>query len=139
MFAEAVRLHEEGGPPFERARTLLVYGQWLRREKRRTAARDRLQEALNVFDRLGARGWAQRAGNELRATGFTLDPVPGPRPLAQLTPQEFQIVKLAAQGISNRDIGAQMFLSHRTVGYHLYKAFPKLGLASRHGLAALFS
>jgi DNA-binding CsgD family transcriptional regulator len=138
-YAEALRLHDGAGRPFEEARTQLVYGEWLRREKRRTAAREHLQDAFSTFDRLGAKSWAQRARRELRATGLVASPVPEPVPLARLTPQEFQIVKLAAQGASNRDIAAQMFLSHRTVGYHLYKAFPKLGVASRHELATLFA
>jgi DNA-binding NarL/FixJ family response regulator len=78
------------------------------------------------------RPWAERTRGELTATGARDR---GPRPAAgaaaALTPQELQIARLAAQGLSNRDIAAQLFLSHRTVGYHLYKAYPKLGVASR--------
>jgi DNA-binding NarL/FixJ family response regulator len=91
-----------------------------------------LPDALEVFDRLGMRPWAERAGGELTATGAQeRGPAPAEGVAAGLTPQELQIARLAAQGLSNRDIAAQLFLSHRTVGYHLYKAYPKLGVASR--------
>ncbi|MBT2211994.1 AAA family ATPase [Actinomadura sp. NEAU-AAG7] len=136
-FEAATRLHEEGGRPFEHARTGLLHGEWLRRERRRSDARVPLRAALAAFERLGAAPWADRARAELRATGET---APGGReaggdPLARLTPQELQIVRLAASGAGNRDIAAQLFLSHRTVEYHLYKAYPKLGVTSRTELA----
>jgi DNA-binding NarL/FixJ family response regulator len=88
---------------------------------------------VDGFAELGAMPWAERARAELRATGETRSPLPAvdADPLAELTPQELQVVRLAASGLSNRDIGARLFLSPRTVGYHLYKAFPKLGVASR--------
>ncbi|WP_344959062.1 LuxR C-terminal-related transcriptional regulator, partial [Actinomadura miaoliensis] len=139
-FAEAVELHRQGGPPFERARTELLYGEWLRRARRRNDARARLHAALETFERLGAAPWAERARGELRAAGESLT---GAAPdehadlLARLTPQELQVVRLAATGLSNREIGARLFLSPRTVGYHLYKAYPKLGVASRAELARL--
>ncbi|MGC5009347.1 helix-turn-helix transcriptional regulator [Streptosporangium sp. DT93] len=137
-FAGAVRLHERDDRPYERARTQLAYGEWLRRARRRADARARLREALETFDRLGAEPWAERARAELRATG---DVPAAPRragdPLSVLTPQERHIVRLAAEGASNRDIAARLFLSPRTVGYHLYKAFPKLGVTSRARLADL--
>ena len=88
-------------------------------------------------DRLGAEPWSARAASELRATGVVMPQSPGPGALRQLTPQELQIVRLAAQGLSNRDIAAQLFLSPRTVGYHLYKAYPKLGVAARSELPGL--
>ncbi|CCH28460.1 AAA family ATPase [Actinosynnema sp. NPDC047251] len=135
-FAEAVELHRTSGRPFERARTELLYGEWLRRERRRGDARAHLRSALDAFDRLGAAPWAARARTELRATGES-HTQPGPDPLSALTPQELQVVRMAAEGLSNRDIGAQLFLSPRTVGYHLYKAYPKLGVASRVELGRL--
>ncbi len=136
-YAEAVDLHRVAeGRPFERARTELLYGEWLRRARRKADARAHLRSALEVFERLGATPWAARARTELRATGESRA-VPGPDPLGALTPQELQVVRLAAEGLSNRDIGAQLFLSPRTVGHHLYKAYPKLGVASRVELARL--
>jgi DNA-binding CsgD family transcriptional regulator len=90
-----------------------------------------------VFGEIGAGSWAERARGELRATGESVAAAELPGAQDLLTPQELQVVRLAAAGMSNRDIGAQMFISPRTVGYHLYKAFPKLGVAGRHELAAL--
>jgi DNA-binding CsgD family transcriptional regulator len=104
--------------------------------RRRAESREPLRGALRVFERIGARSWAERARAELRATGETVVAAAEPGG-AQLTPQELQVVRLAATGLSNRDIGAQLFLSPRTVGYHLYKAYPKLGVAGRHELATL--
>ncbi|GLW99503.1 helix-turn-helix transcriptional regulator [Microtetraspora sp. NBRC 16547] len=139
-FAHAVRRHEEGDQPYEQARTRLAYGEWLRRARRRADARTQLRDALEIFDRLGAELWAERARAELRATG---DVPAAPRkaddPLSVLTPREREIVRLAANGASNRDVAAQLFLSPRTVGYHLYKAFPKLGITSRSQLAAVIA
>ncbi|MCW3815938.1 AAA family ATPase [Micromonospora sp. DR5-3] len=136
-FARAVQLHDDT-QPYELARTRLAYGEWLRRARRRSDARLQLRGALEIFDRLGSGLWADRARAELRATG---DVPAAPRkagdPLSVLTPQERQVVRLAAGGASNRDIAAQLFLSPRTVGYHLYKAFPKLGVTSRAQLAAI--
>jgi DNA-binding CsgD family transcriptional regulator len=125
-------LHEGAGRRFDEARTRLLYGEWLRRLRRRADARAQLAVAYNIFTDLGAGGYANRAGAELTATGATLerrDHAPGP--LSRLTAQEAQVVRLAAQGLSNRDIAAQLFLSPRTIGHHLYKAYPKLGVASR--------
>ncbi|MGW5667068.1 helix-turn-helix transcriptional regulator [Micromonospora sp. NPDC003776] len=137
-FAQAVRRHEDDPQPYELARTRLLYGEWLRRARRRADARTQLRGALEIFDRLGAQLWAERARAELRASG---DVPAAPRqagdPLSVLTPQERQVVRLAAGGASNRDIAAQLFLSTRTVGYHLYKAFPKLGVTSRTQLGAI--
>ncbi|KAA2250179.1 helix-turn-helix domain-containing protein [Solihabitans fulvus] len=134
-FARAVEIG--GGRPFERARTELAYGEWLRRHRRRTDARPLLRSALAVFERLKAAPWADRARAELRATGEAAVPARGPDVLDSLTPQELQIVRLAAAGVSNRDIAAQLFLSARTVEYHLYKAYPKLGVGSRHELPSV--
>ncbi|NIJ14819.1 DNA-binding CsgD family transcriptional regulator [Saccharomonospora amisosensis] len=139
LFSEAVELHRQSQDhPFERARTELVYGEYLRRARHRTRARRLLRSALSGFERLGARSWAQRARTELRATGERLT-TPGQESngTERLTPQELRIVLLAADGLSNRDIGDQLFLSPRTVGYHLYKAYPKLGVSSRRELGKL--
>ena len=139
-FAEALRWHAKpGGRPYEAARTHLVYGEWLRREKRRSAAAAQLIAAVEAFDKLGADTWAQRARGELAAAGQAAARARAPGVLARLTPQEYQIVTLAARGLSNREIAAQLFLSHRTVGYHLYKAYPKLDISSRAQLASLIA
>jgi DNA-binding CsgD family transcriptional regulator len=114
---------------FERARTQLLYGAWLRRARRKTESRAHLIAALDHLERAGATPWAQQARDELAATGAATQPgQAGPAPL---TPQERQVTRLAAQGLPNRDIAAQLFLSPRTVAYHLYKAYPKLGITSR--------
>ena len=136
-YLSALTLHQDAGRPFEQARTALLYGEWLRRERRRTEARPHLRAALEAFERLAAHPWAERARTELTATGTVAPAAPGAGPLAALTPQELQIVRLAARGHSNRDIAAQLFLSPRTVGHHLYKAYPKLGVASRGELTGL--
>jgi len=137
-FAQAMRLHEREGRPFERARTELLYGQWLRRARRRADARGSLQSAVVIFDRLGAVPWADRARGELRATGAKLPARDcNPSPVSSLTPQELQVARLAAAGLSNRDIATQLFLSPRTVGYHLYKTYPKLGVTTRAQLAKI--
>jgi DNA-binding CsgD family transcriptional regulator len=116
--------------PFEHGRTHLLYGEWLRRERRRIDARGHLRAAVELFDRLGAADWSERARSELRATGETVRRH-DPSLIDQLTPQELQIVRLAAAGMTNREIGARLFLSPRTIGSHLYSAFPKLGVGSR--------
>ncbi|WP_420034303.1 AAA family ATPase [Streptomyces sp. cg28] len=138
LFGAAVRLHAESGRPWEAARTRLLFGERLRRERHKTDARLHLSAALDTFERLGATPWADRARAELRAAGAT-----APRTaratdtLARLSPQELQIVRLAATGMTNRDIAAQLFLSPKTIGYHLYRAFPKLNVSSRAQLAGL--
>jgi DNA-binding CsgD family transcriptional regulator len=139
LFVEAAALlRTDGAHQFERARTDLLHGEWLRRARHRSEARGPLRAAADTFAELGARPWAERARAELRATGESRTGTgPGPDLLAELTPQELQVVRLAATGMSNRDIAAQLFLSPRTVGYHLYKAFPKLGVASRAQLVRL--
>jgi DNA-binding CsgD family transcriptional regulator len=136
-YAAALKLHVQSSRPFEHARTELLYGEWLRRARRKSDARTHLRTALDTFERLGALPWAARARTELTATGTPAPPRQVPSVLARLTPQELQIVRFAAQGLSNRDIAAQLFLSPRTVGYHLYKAYPKLGIASRKELGQL--
>jgi DNA-binding CsgD family transcriptional regulator/tetratricopeptide (TPR) repeat protein len=118
------------GYPFFRARTSLSFGRWLRRQRRSAESRTPLREAIDLFDALGATRWSERARQELRATGEKI----GPRTADardQLTPQELQIAQLAAAGLSNREIGERLSLSHRTIGSHLYRIFPKLGIAAR--------
>ncbi|GAA1574915.1 MULTISPECIES: AAA family ATPase [Kribbella] len=124
--------------PWHQARLQLGYGTWLRRQRRVTESRDPLRAARTAFDALGAKPWAARADQELRATGER-----GWQPTAsgrdQLSPQEAQIAELAAQGLSNREIGQRLFLSHRTIGSHLYRLFPKLGVTSRQQLAGVLT
>ena len=121
--------------PFERAQLLLDHAEWLRRRRRINDAKPGLTEALATFRRLGARSWAQRAEAELRACGVATPGAPGERDaLAELTPQQRQIVRLASDGLTNREIGDRLFLSPRTVGSHLHRSYPKLGVADRHQL-----
>jgi DNA-binding CsgD family transcriptional regulator len=121
-------------PALERAQTELLYGEALRRARRRVDAREHLRTALDVFDRARAEPLAERARAELRATGETVRR-PGPSPVDRLTPQELQIARLVAAGASNREVAATLFVSPRTVEYHLYKLYPKLGIGSRAELA----
>ncbi|MFE5283848.1 ATP-binding protein [Nocardia sp. NPDC056611] len=138
LYTRALAIHDREARPIEFARTALLYGEWLRRARRKSEARTHLTEALEVFDRLDLRPWAGRARHELSAAGAPAADAAGAGPTATgLTPQELQIVRLAAEGLSNRDIAAQLFLSHRTVGYHLYKAYPKLGVTSRGELKGI--
>ncbi len=117
-------------PAFERARGELLYGEWLRRIRRRTDARPHLRTALKLFAALRTEPWAARTEAELRATGETARRR-DPSTLDELTPQELQTARLAAEGLTNRDIAAQLFVSPRTVEYHLHKVFTKLGISSR--------
>ena len=137
-FAEALQLHENDPDEFERARTLLCYGERLRRLRRRRDAREHLHEALETFERVGARPWAERARAELRASGEHLRR----RETAtheQLTPQELQVSLAAADGLTNKEIGARLFLSPKTVEFHLSRAYRKLGVGSRVELARLLA
>jgi DNA-binding NarL/FixJ family response regulator len=118
------------GWPFYAARAQLAYGGWLRRQRRMTDSRDPLRDAARSFEALGLLRYAERARRELRATGEA-PRRRKPEAWAQLTPQELQIAQLAAEGLSNREIGERLYLSHRTVGSHLYRLFPKLGVTSR--------
>ncbi|RSN52136.1 ATP-binding protein [Actinomadura sp. WAC 06369] len=136
-FKLAADLHERSTRPFEKARTELLYGEWLRRARRRSDARVPLRSAIETFERLRAAPWLDRARAELRATGESAAAPAAPSALDRLTPQELQVVRLAAEGTSSREIAAQLFLSPRTVEYHLYKAYPKLGISSRKELSTL--
>lgn len=122
--------------PWPRARIELGYGKWLRRRRRPVDARVQLRSALATFAALGASEWARQATTALRASGDrTWATEPG-IPASSLTTQEMHIARLAAEGLSNREIGHQLYLSPRTVGSHLYRIFPKLGVTSRAQLAA---
>jgi DNA-binding CsgD family transcriptional regulator len=121
--------------PFYRARLLLEYGSWLRRRRRIAEARAPLRHAHQVCEAHGLLPWAERARQELRATGEGRETLrAGAR--APLSPQELQIARLAAAGLSNREIGQRLYLSHRTIGSHLYRIFPKLGISSRAQLGS---
>jgi DNA-binding CsgD family transcriptional regulator len=122
--------------PLHRARLQLTYGMWLRRRQQAGDSRAPLRAARDTFDALGADAWAERARRELRAAGERSGQA-APRALDLLAPQELQIARLAAEGLSNREIGQQLYLSHRTVSNHLYRIFPKLGITSRTELAAV--
>ena len=137
-YRAALRLHAATGRPYQQARTELLYGEWLRRARRSSEARTVLGSAVERFEQTGALPWAERARAELRAAGGKVaDTTSPPGAVSLLTPQELQVVRLAATGQTNRDIAAQLFLSPRTVSHHLYKAFPKLGVATRTELARL--
>ena len=133
LFEKALALPGAGRFPFDLARVRLCYGERLRRARAATQSRAQLTAALEVFERLGARSWAARAAGQLRAAGRTHPPA-DLRERDPLTPQEREIAMLAAAGMSNKEIGQRLFLSHRTVGAHLYQIFPKLGITSRAAL-----
>jgi DNA-binding CsgD family transcriptional regulator len=118
--------------PFERAQLQLDYAEWLRRQRRINDAKPMLAAALETFRRLRARSWAQRAETELRASGVSIPD--SPDALAELTPQQRQIIHLASDGLTNREIADRLYLSPRTVSSHLYRSYPKLGVAGRHQL-----
>jgi DNA-binding CsgD family transcriptional regulator/tetratricopeptide (TPR) repeat protein len=116
--------------PFARARLELSFGTWLRRQRRVAESRVPLRAARDAFDALGALPWSERARHELRGAGVTSRPRKRGA-MDELTPQELQIARMAGSGLSNREIGQQLYMSHRTVGAHLYHIFPKLGVTSR--------
>jgi DNA-binding CsgD family transcriptional regulator len=128
-FGEAIAV-AHALPRFQRARTELLYGEWLRRERRRQEAREHLRAARELFRSLGAVRWEERAEAELRASGETARKR-DPSTLDDLTPQELQIAGLVTQGLTNREIAAQLYLSPRTIDYHLRKVFSKLGITTR--------
>jgi DNA-binding NarL/FixJ family response regulator len=143
--AEAEELHLEAIDQLSRSRVVVLharaklnYGEWLRREHRRVDARTQLKAAYDAFESMGAHGFAERARRELLATGETVRK----RTIEtrdELTPQEAQIARLAAERLTNPEIGAQLYLSHRTVEYHLRMVFSKLGISSRRELADALS
>jgi ATP/maltotriose-dependent transcriptional regulator MalT len=124
--------------PFERAQLQLDYGQWLRRQRRINDAKPVLTAARETFRHLGAAPWTRRAESELRACGVTVQAAPAsPDPLDKLTAKEREIVILAGGGLTNGEIADSLFLSSRTVASHLYRSYPKLGVAGRHQLRNL--
>jgi DNA-binding CsgD family transcriptional regulator len=132
-FARALAVPGAGYWQFEYARVRLAYGERLRRRKVTAEARTQLATALDTFVRIGARPWADRARNEIRATGVAGGHASVELPVT-LTPQQRQIAVLAAQGLTNKQIGERLFLSPRTVATHLYQLFPRLGITSRAAL-----
>ena len=135
LFALASEAAAADNRPFELARAALLRGEAMRRDRRRADARTPLRLAAELFDGQGARRWAEIARSQLRGAGGLGTSPRDDRPVsAVLTTQELQVARLAAGGLSNKEIGALLFLSPRTVGYHLYKLFPKLGISTRSQL-----
>ncbi|GAB3208713.1 ATP-binding protein [Nocardia tengchongensis] len=135
LFNEALEA-DLTGRPAERGRLHLAYGEWLRRQRRVVESRTHLRTAREIFDALGFTAWSERARLELRSAGES-SPNRDPDARERLTPHELSIAQLAAQGLTNREIGQRLYLSHRTVSTHLHRIFPKLGISSRGDLAAL--
>ncbi|WP_169813190.1 LuxR C-terminal-related transcriptional regulator, partial [Nocardia jejuensis] len=135
LFAEALAADLTAWPA-ERGRLHLAYGEWLRRQRRVVESRTHLRTAREVFDALGFAAWSERARLELRSAGES-SPNRDPDARERLTPHELSIAQLAAQGLTNREIGQRLYLSHRTVSTHLHRIFPKLGISSRGDLAGL--
>ena len=133
LFQETLALPGIERWQFDLARVRLAYGERLRRQRAMVESRVQLNAALATFERLGARPWVERATAELRASGQT-KPRLGHYVLDRLTPQELEIATLAASGMTNKQIAERLFLSHRTVGGHLHRAFPKLGVSTRAAL-----
>jgi DNA-binding CsgD family transcriptional regulator len=130
---EALSYHELTADSFELARTRLCYGERLRREKRRVHAREQLRAAFDGFDQLSATPWAERALVELEATGETARRR-DVSTIDQLTPQELQIATVLADGLTTREAAARLFLSPKTIEYHLRNAYRKLGVHTRREL-----
>ncbi|MEU5206245.1 helix-turn-helix transcriptional regulator [Streptomyces pseudogriseolus] len=141
LYRRALDRHDDTAGDFERARTELLYGKWLRRRRRLREARTRLEEARLGFERCGARLWAQQAADELRAGGAAPAAAPAVSPgagdLARLTPQQLRIARYVAGGATNREVALSLSVSTRTVDYHLRNVFATLGLRSRVELVRL--
>ncbi|MGP2436322.1 LuxR C-terminal-related transcriptional regulator [Streptomyces sp. JW3] len=136
LFRRALVRHDETGGDFERARTALLYGKWLRRRRRPREARDRLGGALAGFERCGAGVWAEQTRGELRAIGGA-SRAEGAGSLTRLTPQQLRIARYVAEGATNREVAMALTVSTRTVDYHLRKVFAALGVRSRVELARM--
>ncbi|MBE8478459.1 ATP-binding protein [Streptomyces justiciae] len=133
LFERALSLPEPDRWPFDVARVRLFYGERLRRLRATSESREQLAAALEAFQRLGAKPWVARTAAELRASGQSAPTAARPGPVA-LTAQELQIARLAATGLTNKQIAERLLLSHRTIGTHLYQIYPKLGITSRAAL-----
>jgi DNA-binding CsgD family transcriptional regulator len=133
QYETALRHHEATPDIFERARTQLYYGERLRRTRRRVDARKQLRAALKAFDQLGAAPWAERALTELQATGETAR-VRDDSYRLQLTPQELQVALILAEGTTTREAAARLYLSPKTIEYHLRHVYDKLEIRSREEL-----
>ena len=137
FFSRALRSEQETADrPFERARTHLAFGEFLRRSRRRVDAREQLRAALQIFDDLAAEPWVQRAEQELRASGETARKRDATTSAA-LTAQEAQVAAYVAEGLSNREVAGRLFLSPRTIDFHLRNVFAKTGITSRSELARI--
>lgn len=137
---ESALVHHDRSPgEFERARTQLLFGQWLRRGRRTREARGPLRDALVGFERCGARAWADRSRGELRAAGEAVAGEPGTGLLAALTPQQQRIARHVAEGATNREVAVRLSVSHRTVDHHLRNVFAALGVRSRVELSRLLA
>ena len=136
-FEEALRLHERTPDAFETARTRLAYGARLRRARKRVRAREQLRAAVEIFEDLGAQTWVDQADAELAATGETARRR-DVSTLDELTPQELRIARLLADGKTTRETAAAIFVSPKTVEYHLGHVYSKLGIHSRDELVAAF-
>ncbi|MFG3275020.1 LuxR C-terminal-related transcriptional regulator [Streptomyces luteogriseus] len=136
LYLRALALHDESGGDFERARTELLYGRWLRRRRRLREARSRLGAALVGFDRCGAGAWADQTRGELRANGAVSGKEPAAG-LSGLTPQQLRIARHVAEGATNREVAQRLAVSTRTVDYHLRNVFAALGVRSRMELARM--
>ncbi|WP_133169247.1 helix-turn-helix domain-containing protein, partial [Streptomyces sp. MH60] len=139
LYRRALDRHDAAGGDFERARTILLYGKWLRRRRRPREARGRLGTALAGFERCGAGVWAAQARDELRALGAAPQGTDAAAPtrLGHLTPQQLRIARHVAEGATNREVALALGVSTRTVDYHLRKVFAALGVRSRLELARL--
>ncbi len=137
-FAHALDLHDGLPMPLLRGRTLLSHGERLRRARRRADARTPLRQALAVFEELGALDWAARARSELRAAGG-MAPARARRELEALTPHEIQVARLVAEGRTNREVAAALFLAPKTIEHHLSAIFRKLDVKRRTELARVFA
>ena len=137
-FAEALEWHGRAAQPFDEARTRLHHGELLRRHRRRADARAEFSVALGLFERLGAEPWVARTQSEMRATGVTVRPrrAPGPQ---QLTPQELRVALVVAEGATNVEAAGQLFLSAKTVEYHLSSIYRKFGIRSRGQLVRVLT